>query len=94
MTKNQELTVVNGIAAQVWTAGRCERYIPSPGRKMYDIGNPATHFALSLLFQATIEPLEDHEVDEFEFNFSSTEKPHVKNDTVTLNKKDAGDHEV
>ncbi|GAX76442.1 hypothetical protein CEUSTIGMA_g3887.t1 [Chlamydomonas eustigma] len=60
MTKNQELTVVNGIGAQVLE-----------------------------------DPLEQgYEIDEFEFNFSTTEKPHVNNDTVTLNKKFVKDHQM
>ena len=45
--------------------------------------------------QVQVEPLEQgHEVDEFEFKFSGIEKAHVKNDTVTLNKKFAGDHQA
>jgi uncharacterized Rmd1/YagE family protein len=34
------------------------------------------------------------EVDEFEYNFSATEKPNVRNDTVTLHKRFARDHKV
>ncbi len=45
--------------------------------------------------QALEDPLENgYEVDEFEFIFSSIEKPHMKNDTVTLNRKYARDQEV
>ncbi|KAF8071355.1 RMD1 [Scenedesmus sp. PABB004] len=39
-------------------------------------------------------PPEDVEVDEFEFNYSSLEKPHIQNDTVTLHRKAAKDHQV
>ena len=49
---------------------------------------------LPSLLQAQVEPLEEHEVDEFEFHFSTGEKSHVQNDTVTLNKKFAADHQV
>jgi uncharacterized Rmd1/YagE family protein len=31
---------------------------------------------------------------QFEFNYSSLEKPHIQNDTVTLHKKAAKDHQV
>ena len=34
------------------------------------------------------------EIDEFEYNFSATEKPHVRNDTVTLHRRFARDHKV
>lgn len=54
MAKNQERTVVRGIAAQV-------QEHPLPENEM--------------------------EVDEFQFNFSAMEKPHVQNDTVVLSHK-------
>lgn len=31
---------------------------------------------------------------QFEFNYSSLEKPHIQNDTVTLHRKAAKDHQV
>ena len=34
------------------------------------------------------------ETDEFQFNFTTTEKPHVQNDTVTLHKRFAQDHKM
>lgn len=39
-------------------------------------------------------PEAEIEIDEFQYNFSVTEKPHVQNDTVTLSKKFIHDHEV
>ena len=46
--------------------------------------------------QVQIQPLleKEMEVDEFEYNFSATEKPNVRNDTVTLHKRFARDHKV
>ncbi|GAX81129.1 hypothetical protein CEUSTIGMA_g8563.t1 [Chlamydomonas eustigma] len=61
MTKNQEWTVVRGIAAQVQVRPLVEKEI---------------------------------EIDEFEYNFSATEKPHVRNDTVTLHRRFARDHKM
>ena len=34
------------------------------------------------------------EIDEFQFHFSATEKPHVQNDTVTLHRKYTTDHKM
>lgn len=34
------------------------------------------------------------ETDEFQYNFTITEKPHVQNDTVTLHKRLAQDHKM
>eukprot|EP00955_Chlamydomonas_euryale_P029960 315937-Chlamydomonas_euryale.AAC.1 len=34
------------------------------------------------------------EIDEFQFNFSATEKPHVQNDTVVLSRKFLHDAEM
>lgn len=42
---------------------------------------------------STIEA-DEMEVDQFEFNVSSTERPHIINDTVTLHRKAARDHRV
>lgn len=46
--------------------------------------------------QCQIQPLPDKEVetDEFQYNFTITEKPHVQNDTVTLHKRFAQDHKM
>ena len=46
--------------------------------------------------QVQVQPLleKEIEIDEFEYNFSATEKPHVRNDTVTLHKRFARDHKV
>jgi uncharacterized Rmd1/YagE family protein len=33
-------------------------------------------------------------VVQFEFNYSLSEKPHIQNDTVTLHRKAAKDHQV
>lgn len=44
--------------------------------------------------QVQEQPLDptEIEIDEFQFNFSATEKPHVQNDTVTLHRKYTTDH--
>ncbi|KAG1665102.1 hypothetical protein FOA52_007793 [Chlamydomonas sp. UWO 241] len=36
----------------------------------------------------------DIEINEFEFNLSATEPPHIKNDVVTINKRQAMDHQL
>jgi len=43
-----------------------------------------------------VEPLElsDVEIDEFEFNYSLLEPPHIQNDVITINKGYAADHQV
>lgn len=38
-----------------------------------------------------IDPLPKREIDEFAFNFSQTEKPHISNDTFTINGRLGGD---
>ncbi|WIA12464.1 hypothetical protein OEZ86_003424 [Tetradesmus obliquus] len=50
----------------------------------------------TIAHQAANQPVdsEELEVDQFEFNYSSLEKPHIQNDTVTLHKKAAKDHQV
>eukprot|EP00878_Enallax_costatus_P036531 GHUV01041031.1.p1 GENE.GHUV01041031.1~~GHUV01041031.1.p1 ORF type:complete len:187 (+),score=37.24 GHUV01041031.1:1601-2161(+) len=50
----------------------------------------------TLARQAANQPVNigDMEVDQFEFNYSSLEKPHIQNDTVTLHRKAAKDHQV
>mmetsp|Transcript_22848 Transcript_22848/g.58202 ORF Transcript_22848/g.58202 Transcript_22848/m.58202 type:complete len:461 (-) Transcript_22848:496-1878(-) len=46
--------------------------------------------------QCHVQPLPDREVetDEFQYNFTTTEKPHVQNDAVTLHKRYANDHKM
>jgi len=46
--------------------------------------------------QAQCQPLPDSEVevDEFQYNFTTTEKPHVQNDTVTLARRYVLDHKM
>lgn len=34
------------------------------------------------------------EIDEFEFNYSMHEPPHIQNDVITINRSYAGDHQV
>ncbi|KAF6262180.1 hypothetical protein COO60DRAFT_1699457 [Scenedesmus sp. NREL 46B-D3] len=50
----------------------------------------------TLAHQAANQAVDSAEmqVDQFEFNYSSLEKPHIQNDTVTLHKKAAKDHQV
>jgi len=46
--------------------------------------------------QVQVQPLPDNkpELDEFQYNFSVTEKPHVQNDTVTLHKRYMKEHKM
>lgn len=38
---------------------------------------------------------DETEIDEFQFAYSSAnEPPHIKNDTITINKRQASDHQV
>ncbi|GBF98104.1 hypothetical protein Rsub_10850 [Raphidocelis subcapitata] len=37
---------------------------------------------------------DDVEIDQFQFNVSTTERPHIQNDIVTLHRKAAADHKV
>lgn len=39
-------------------------------------------------------PLEEPDVDEFVFNISVSEPPHIQNDTITINRRQAADHQV
>lgn len=50
----------------------------------------------SIVAAAANQPLalDAMEVDEFEFNITSSEKPHIQNDTVTLHKRAAKDYRV
>lgn len=50
----------------------------------------------TLARSAAIQPVEpdEVEVDQFEFNYSLLEKPHIQNDTVTLHRKAAKDHQI
>uniref|UniRef100_A0A7S3QNM5 DUF155 domain-containing protein n=2 Tax=Dunaliella tertiolecta TaxID=3047 RepID=A0A7S3QNM5_DUNTE len=46
--------------------------------------------------QCNVQGLSDSEIetDEYEYNFTTTEKPHVQNDTVTLHKRFAQNHKM
>ena len=112
MTKNQEWTVVRGIAAQVgwgeWSGGEGLKKRPGSETIPKCDGAPCLgttahctifpHLLSTPLSapQVQIQPLleKEMEVDEFEYNFSATEKPNVRNDTVTLHKRFARDHKV
>jgi uncharacterized Rmd1/YagE family protein len=50
---------------------------------------PPTH--LPALQEQPLPPAEV-EVDEFQFNYSSQERPHIQNDSVTLPRRTAADH--
>lgn len=55
-----------------------------------------TSIARTVGKQCQIQPLpaEDYEVDEFQFNYSALEKPHIQNDMVTLHRRLASDHKI
>jgi len=39
-------------------------------------------------------PVSELEIDEFNFRYTSTEKPHIRNDTITISKRAAADHTI
>jgi uncharacterized Rmd1/YagE family protein len=48
----------------------------------------------SIVTPAMVDPLEptEVEIDEFAFNYTVSDKPHIQNDTFTINYRLAGDH--
>ncbi|GLC65501.1 sporulation protein rmd1 [Pleodorina starrii] len=48
----------------------------------------------SLVRAVESRPLERYDVDAFTFNISVSEPPHIQNDTITINRRQATDHQV
>ena len=82
----------------------------SPTRHMRQVwhskdSGPWTEAAICLAFcvlytsfssgvQSAIQSFAQVEIDDFQFNFSSSEAPHINNDVFTINKRQASDHQV
>ena len=37
-------------------------------------------------------PVSELEIDEFQFHYTTSERPHIQNDTITINHRFANDH--
>lgn len=37
-------------------------------------------------------PVSELEIDEFQFHYTASERPHIQNDTITINHRFANDH--
>eukprot|EP00198_Chlamydomonas_reinhardtii_P004309 XP_001693645.1 predicted protein [Chlamydomonas reinhardtii] len=53
-----------------------------------------TSILRTLAVSAERSPLSRYERDEFVFNISVSEPPHIQNDTITINRRQATDHQV
>ncbi|KAG2443418.1 hypothetical protein HXX76_001776 [Chlamydomonas incerta] len=53
-----------------------------------------TSILRTLAVSAERSPLARYERDEFVFNISVSEPPHIQNDTITINRRQATDHQV
>ncbi|KAG2443260.1 hypothetical protein HYH02_009333 [Chlamydomonas schloesseri] len=53
-----------------------------------------TSILRTLAVAAERSPLSRYERDEFVFNISVSEPPHIQNDTITINRRQASDHQV